>query len=116
MIIQPHLAAQGVRQTLGRIETGGRQHRADAAIEAFHPAVGLGMARFDEAVIKVLCGTDPVEAMLTRRFALAGGSKAIGELLAVIGQDLADPKGGSLRRLARQPWAQAADFSGRILT
>ena len=101
-IIDVDIAPQRLRQMLARAEAAGRQDLTDAPVEALDHAVGLGMARRDGAVLKVLCGTDPVEAMLARRFALAGGSKAIGELLAVIGQDLADPKGGSLVKIGQE--------------
>ena len=50
MIIQAHLAGQGVLQVLGRIEAGGGQHLADAAIAALDYAVCLGMRGLDEAV------------------------------------------------------------------
>jgi len=50
MIIQAHVAAQGVRQALGRIEAVGGQHLADTAIAEFDHAVGLGMTGLDEAV------------------------------------------------------------------
>ena len=86
MIIQAHLAAQGVRQALGRSEAGGGQHRADTAIEAFHHAMGLGMTGLDEAVVDAVLLAGVVKAMTSGRITLPGGATAIGECFAVIRQ------------------------------
>ena len=102
VIIDVDIAPQGRRQVLTRAAATGRQDLADAAIAALDHAVGLGMARRDEAVLNVLCGTAPVAAMLARRFARAGSATAVGKLLAVIGQDLADPEGGRLEEVAQE--------------
>ena len=101
VIIDVDIALQGRRQVLPGAEATGRQDLADAAVKALDHAVGLGMARRDEAVLNVLCVTDPIEAVLARWLPLAGGATAIGKFLAVIGQDVGDPKGAAWRRLVR---------------
>ena len=93
MIIPAHLAAQGVRQALGRIAAGGGQHRADPAIAALDPAVGLGMTGLDEAVVDVVALASAIKAMTPGGIAFAGGTKAIGKLLTIIGQHLLDLEG-----------------------
>ena len=67
MIIQPYIAAQGVLQALGRIEAGGGQHLADAAIEALDHAIGLGMTGLDEAVVDAVLLAGAVKAMTSGR-------------------------------------------------
>ena len=94
MMIQAHIAAQGVLQALGRIEAGGGQHRADAAIAALDPAVGLGMTGLDEAVVDVVALASAIKAMTPGGVTFAGGAEAIGEFLAIIGQDFLHREGG----------------------
>ena len=108
MIIEPYLAAQGVRQALGGIEAGGGQHLAYAAIEALDHAVSLRMTGLDQAVVDAVLRAGAVEAMTPGGIAFAGGAEAIGKFLAVIGQDLLHregrlrdeslEKGGRIRR------------------
>ncbi len=93
MIMPAHLAAQGVRQALGRIAAGGGQHRADPAIAALDPAVGLGMTGLDEAVVDAVLLAGVVKAMTSGRITLPGGAAAIGECFAVIRQHLLDLEG-----------------------
>ena len=102
VIIDVDIAQQGLRQLLTGAKTVGRQDLAHAAVAALNHAVGLGMARRDEAVLDVLFLADPVEAVLARRFALAGGAEPIGEFLAVIRQDLGDPEGGGLEEMGQE--------------
>ena len=93
MIIPPYLAAEGVRQALGRIAAGGGQHRADAAIAARDPAVSLRMTGLDEAVIDAVAIAGAVAAMTPGGITFTGGAEAIGKFLAVIGQDLLHREG-----------------------
>ena len=93
MIIPAHLAAQGVRQALGRIAAGGGQHRADPAIAALDHAVSLGMTGLDQPVVDAVAIAGAVAAMTSGGIAFAGGAAAIGEFLAVIGQDFLHPEG-----------------------
>ena len=107
MMIPPYLAAQGVRQALGRIEVRGRQHLAHPSVEALHPAVSLRMTRLDEAVFAPVVSADAITTMTPGRVALAGGATAIGNRLAVIGPHLLDLEG----RLIDAPLAK---FGGMV--
>ncbi len=102
VMVDVDIAPQGRRQVLTRAAATGRQDRAEAAIAARDHAVGLGMARRDEAVLKVLCGTDPIAARLAGRFPLASGAEPVGQLLAVIGQEVGDPEGGRLEKVGQE--------------
>ncbi len=55
-IIDVDIAPQRLRQVFPGAAAAGRQDLADAAVKALDPAVGLGMAQWDEAVLKVLDG------------------------------------------------------------
>jgi hypothetical protein len=72
VIIDLDIALQGRRQVLPGATAVGRQDLADAAVKALDHAVGLGMARRDEAVLEVRCVADPVAAVLAGRFPLTG--------------------------------------------
>ena len=101
-IVDAGIALQGLRQVLPGAKAVGRQDLADAAVKALEHTVGLGMARRDEAVLDVLCVTDPIAAMLTRRFPLTGRAEPVGGFLAVIGQDVGDLKGGGLEEIGQE--------------
>ena len=51
VIVDLDIALQGRRQGLPGATAVGRQDLADAAVKALDPAVGLGMARRDEACL-----------------------------------------------------------------
>lgn len=80
----------------------GRQDLANAAMEVLDHAVGLGMARRDEALLKVMFGTDPIEAMLAGRLTFSRGAEPVGEFLAVTGEDLGDLKVGGLEEVRQE--------------
>ena len=68
---------------------------ADAAIEAFHHAVGLRMARRNEAMLDVGFLAKDVEYMLAAGYPLAFlifllAGKTVGKLTAIIGKQLDD--------------------------
>ena len=50
LVIEDQIARQRGLQVLPRTETGGCQNVADTPVEALDPAVGLRMARRDQAV------------------------------------------------------------------
>ncbi len=54
VIIDVDITLERLRQVLARAAAAGRQDLADAPVAALHHAVGLRMARRDEAVLKVL--------------------------------------------------------------
>ena len=102
VIVDVDIALQGLHRVFPGTEAAGRQDLADAAVAALDHAVGLGMSRRDDAVLDVPFGTDPVEAMLARRFPFAGGAEPVGEFLAVICQDLGDLEGGGLEGVRQE--------------
>ena len=81
-LLQPTLGAatttptprRGFATLKGSPAAAGRQDRADADVAARDQAVGLGMARWDEAVLAVLCVADPITAMLDHTLFLHGSS------------------------------------------
>ena len=89
-LIPAPIADQGFFQALCRIEAGGRQHLAEAAIKALNHAVGLRMAGLDQPVFDAVLITGAVAAMTSGRITLPGGATAIGECFAVIRQGNAD--------------------------
>lgn len=60
VMIDVDLALERFRQVFPRAKAAGRQDRADAAVAARDQTVGLGMARWDEAVLAALCVADPI--------------------------------------------------------
>jgi hypothetical protein len=74
VMIDVDLALERFRQVCPRATAAGRQDRADADVAARDQAVGLGMARWDEAVLAVLCVADPITAMLDHTLFLHGSS------------------------------------------
>ncbi len=94
MITRPHRAAQGLLQALCRSEAGGGQPLADPAMEALHPAVGLGMTGLDQAMFDAMTNAGAIKVMMAGGIAFAGGAKAIGKFLAMVGQDLLHREGG----------------------
>ena len=112
VIIEMPILLQGRFQVASGDERGAFQHLGDATIEAFDHAVGLGMLGFDQAMLNAVLGTCAIEAMLTRRFALAGGAKAVGELLAVVSQTVRMTNGAVACKRSRKPAAVAAVLSG----
>ena len=76
-------------EILTRAKARGRQYVADALTEVLDHAVGLRMARGDQAVLDAEQGALAVERVLAgRRFGLA--CEAIGELATVVGEQLVD--------------------------
>ena len=87
VIIEVKILLQGGFQVTGGGESGGFQHFGDAAVEAFDHAVGLGMFGLDQPVVDAVRGAGLIEGVPAGRLALAGGAEAVGELLAVVGED-----------------------------
>jgi hypothetical protein len=75
-------------------------------------AIGLGMARQDEAAHAVL---DPVAAVLAGRFTFAGGATAIGEGLAVIRPGRGDLNGCGLKAVGQEALGAGGGFFGQAL-
>ena len=65
----------------------------DASVEAFAHAAGLRPSHGNEAVLDVQFPAFVVEGLPVGRGALSGAGEAVGELLAVVGEDTADLSG-----------------------
>ncbi|MFZ1536208.1 MAG: hypothetical protein WAT23_02300 [Chromatiaceae bacterium] len=77
------------------LESGDGQDTANASIAALYPTLGLGVAEFDEAVlVGDGGGAGLFEGMIASGRTLAGGTKAVGELLAVVNEQLGDLEWG----------------------
>lgn len=60
----------------------GGQERGAAPVKACHPAVGLGVAGLDQAVIDGVGSAAPLAGVLAGRRAFAGGAAPVGNRLA----------------------------------
>ena len=94
VIIEMPILLQGGFQVASGDERGAFQHLGDATVEAFDHPIGLRMLGLDQSMLDAVRGAGLIEAMLTRRFALAGGAKAVGELFPIVGQHGANAKRG----------------------
>ena len=63
------------------------KHLLDATVEALDHAIGLRGFRWGQAVLDAQFGAELVEFVVARRGTLAQAEQAVGELLAVVGQD-----------------------------
>lgn len=72
-------------QVIVRAEACSRENVADTAIEPLHHAIGLGLARLDQAMFRAKQNTLAVEGVLAGRL-LAFTGEPVGELAAVVGQ------------------------------
>jgi hypothetical protein len=72
VIVQVGIAQEGGFEALGGIEAMGLQDLGNAAIEAFHQAVGLRMARWNQAVFDGLFRADLVDGVGTAGWFLSG--------------------------------------------
>ena len=61
-----------------------------AAVEMLDHAVSLWMTRPNKSMLDFMFSANFVEEVPACGFALPGGAKAIGKLLAVVGEDLGD--------------------------
>lgn len=112
VIIDVDIALKGILQVLPGAAAVRRQDRADAAVNALHPALGLRMAGRDQTMLAVLIGAAPVEDLLTRGVTLAGGAATVGERLALVGEDLGDLEGGCLQEVSQEALGASSRLSG----
>ena len=83
LVVEPHVALNGMAQVFTGAETVGGQDFADPAVEAFDHAVGLRVTRLGQAVFDVQCGTQPVKLMVATGLFLFV-EQPIGEFAAII--------------------------------
>ena len=90
LVVESDVACEGAGEVFGVMEPVRVEHIGDAAIEALDHAIGLGSPGWCEAVLDAQCLAQEVELMMARRLTFAGGEQAIGELLAVVGEQALD--------------------------
>lgn len=103
---------KGILQVLPGAAAVRRQDRAETAVHAPHPALGLRMAGRDQAMLAVLFGAAPVEDLLTRGVTLASGATTVGERLALVVEDLGDLEGGGLQEVRQEALGASSRLSG----
>lgn len=91
MVVQGHIALQGLLHVIAAVESMGLEHVRDAPVEALHHAIGSGRPGLWQPVLDAQLLAQLVELVLATRFALLAGEQAVLELLAVVGQQLLDP-------------------------
>ena len=90
MVVQIHVPVQRLRQVLQAVETVHLEHIGNAAIEALDHAIGARRSGFGQAELDIELLACLIKHVSTTGFRLAAGKQPIGELLAVVGQDLGD--------------------------
>lgn len=102
-------------QVLGTVKARGGQDLADAPVKALDPAVRLGPARGNEAVLDIVSMTRLIERVSAGGLALAGGGEAVGKLLAVVGQKPCDLEWGFIQQPVEKARGGARRLTGQPL-
>ena len=85
MVVQGHIAQQGLLHVLAAVEPVGLEHIGDAAIESLDHAIGSRGPGLGQSVLDAQLLAQLVELMVAAGLALAAGKQAVRELLAVVG-------------------------------
>jgi len=81
MVVQAHIAHEGLLQILATVEVMGAQHIGDARVKALHHAIGLRVTRAGQPVLDAQILAQQVELMLARRLAFTvGKSRSVNSL------------------------------------
>lgn len=88
----------------------GGQDLADAAIEALDHAVGLWVSGLDEPMFNAVLDTGLVEGVSSGRLSFAARAEAIGELLAVVGEDARDSEGSGFEQALQEALGGGSGF------
>jgi hypothetical protein len=111
MVVQSHVTHERLLQILTTGEPVGFEHIGNAPTKALDHPVGSGRAWPGQAVFNAQGLTQLVKLMVARGLALTAGKQSVGELLAVVGQDLLHPDRTSLV----QGVQKGASGSGRLV-
>ena len=99
MVVEPSVSQKGLLQVVATEEVMAAQHLFDTAVEALHHPVGLRPTWAGEPMLDAESVAQRIEGMLSGGRALARGDEAVGELLAIVGEDRVDaPVGQGPRR------------------
>lgn len=101
MVVDFQIIAQRRFQSVCRAETGLIEVLADAPIEVLHHAIGLRVARWNGPVFDSELLAQSVKQMLAAGFFVLAG-EAVGELAAVVGEQLDDLDGTCFAHLAQE--------------
>ena len=91
MVVQSHIAQQGLLHVFAAVEPVGLEHIGNAAIESFDHAVGSRGPGLGQSVFYVQLLAQLIELMVAAGLAFSAGKQAVCELLTVVCQQLADP-------------------------
>ena len=91
VVVQGHIAQQGFLHALTAVEPVDLERIVDAAIEPLHHAVGSRGPGPGQPVLDAQFLAQRVKRMVAAGLALLAGKQAVGELLAVVGQQPGDP-------------------------
>ena len=90
VVVQMHVALEQHVEVLRVRTVMGGQDLFDPPVEALDHPVGLGVAGRNQPMLDGVLGADLVEGMGAGGRPFADRSEAVGELLAVVGQDFLD--------------------------
>ena len=91
VVVQGHIALQGLLHIFTAVEPVGLQNVRNAAIEPLHHAIGSGCPGLGQPVLYAQFLAQLIELMVAAGFAFLAGKQAVCELLAFVCQQLADP-------------------------
>ena len=118
VVVNFEVVAQSRLELGGRTEAGLIDDLADAAVEAFDHAVSLRMARWNKAMLDRQVFAEHVERVLASRYAIAAdgvflpAGEAVGELAAVVGEQLDDVDRAGVFHLDQEVSAAAVGLVG----
>ena len=92
MVVQRHIAQQGLLHVLAAVEPVGLQDVCNTPIEPLHHTVGSRCSGLGQPVLYAQLLAQLIELMVAAGFAFPAGKQAVCELLAVVGQQLGDPE------------------------
>ena len=87
LVVKLPIVLQRSCHFLGIGKIRGVHQLCNAPVKTLHHAVGLGVFRWDQAVLNVQPCTGLVKRMVAHGLTLTIRREAVGELLTVIGQD-----------------------------
>lgn len=91
MVVQGHIAQQRCVRILLAVEPMRLQDVFNPVIEALHHAIGPGRSGLGQTMLYVQGLAQAVKLVIATGLVLPAGKQPIGELLAVVSQDAADP-------------------------
>ncbi len=89
VVVKIFVAFQPDQQALARTESGEGEYLANPTIEALDHAVGLRLARFEQAMLDAQQYPLTIKPVVARRFLCLAG-ETVGELTAIVGERFDD--------------------------